>query len=323
MCEAVAVTDHELVEREARVERLGPRLDERAGGAAGWVPASAAHRERRARPRRRPEHRLRARVEHAREPPLTHGRMLSGASTTSVPSWSDRGVSGSSQMCQVDSPTAWRISSWMRRQACGRSTSDTGARKGLLLAERSGESGANRGPTGRAAANIATGRRPGTGLTRRFSGIARKTRTKVHRDVSNEGRAGRWSLSRRAGTGVIDCIPSTRCEPCAQRSARLCPTLCATGPHARAQPSARLCPHPVRNGSARSCAAVRTLVRPPSARSCAAVRTLCPPCAHGSHARAQPCARRRGLARAGALYPSHRRPRSRPVPLRGQSRGSA
>ena len=94
----------------------------------------------------------------------THARLSAGASTTSVPAFSSRAVSGSSQSCQVVSPAARRISLRMRRQACGRSSSGTGARKGLLEAEvvgLTGREGASRRP---GAANIAKLLRPEHGF---------------------------------------------------------------------------------------------------------------------------------------------------------------
>ena len=178
--EPVAVADDELVEGEAGVEggaggdHRALRRRRRAGG--------RGRRARRGRPGRPGRGRPRCtRAARARSGPPTHGRIESGASTTSTPASSERGSSGSSQMCQVESPTARRSSCWMRRQAWGSSSSDTGARRASSGREVGRKRWCERARPGgrRTAANIATGRGPAGGPARGPIGGPCKSRENV------------------------------------------------------------------------------------------------------------------------------------------------
>ena len=154
--EPVAVADHELVEREARVELLRDRGA--LGLGAGTLDLDAAARARRS-PRARPgRSTVSARAPSRRVKRVsTHERTSSGASSTSVVPASSRKPTRSSQMCQVVSLTARRASVRKRCQIVAGSGSDTGAAKDLLGESRGSEWAGREGPRTARSANIAKG----------------------------------------------------------------------------------------------------------------------------------------------------------------------
>ena len=156
--EPVAVADHELVERQARVELLGggralglrPRRARPAVGLVGELHARAGA-----------EHGLRARGQQPAEAGLDPGALVLGNLDDERRRRAARaGGSGSSQMCQVDSLTARRTSVRKRCQTDDGSGSDT-ARGGTSSASAEARGGLEEKGRGAArAANIAKGPGP-------------------------------------------------------------------------------------------------------------------------------------------------------------------